>query len=77
MTKINSINELENLACASCPTSEAYAQLAIDAARNLGGNCNTVSDSIRWLQTNAMETSEEGVVDEINFMIRPRRSRFT
>jgi hypothetical protein len=41
--------------------------LAFSAARNLGGTPKTLADALKELRTNAMETDEEGVVDEINF----------
>ena len=43
--------------------------LAMAAARNLGGNPKNWNEGINWLITCANETTEEGVVDEINFLI--------
>lgn len=51
-----------------------YAQLALIASSNLGGGDNedrwrdlaAVAKAIRWLRTNAQETSERGVLAEIN-----------
>jgi len=43
-----------------------YAELAMLASSNLGGPGNNLAEAIRWLEVNATETSEEGVVDEIN-----------
>ena len=61
--KIKSINELETLA----QTDKWYENLALTASENLGGGTRNLKQSIQWLRTNAMETSEEGVVNEINF----------
>lgn len=44
-----------------------YKKLAISAANNLGGDCKTLDEAIRWLNINADETDERGVVEEINF----------
>ena len=62
MKKITSIAELSTLA----RTKSNYFRLAITAARNLGSNPTSLDEAIRWLSINAYETSEEGVVDEIN-----------
>jgi hypothetical protein len=45
-----------------------YKELALTAASNLGGSAKTLDQAIQWLYTNADETDEEGVVDEINFV---------
>lgn len=63
LKKIKTINELANLA----RTNKSYEQLAIVAASNLGGGNLSLKGAISWLNTNAMETDESGVVDEINF----------
>ena len=64
MKPVTSINELHNLAL----EDQQYEQLAITAARNLGGDpIENLTHAINWLLTNAMETDEEGVVEEINF----------
>jgi hypothetical protein len=63
LKKIKTINELAYLA----RTNKSYEQLAIVAASNLGGGKLTLNGAIDWLNTNAMETDESGVVDEINF----------
>ena len=66
MKKIKSLYELKIKAM----EDEAYEKLAIDTAYNLGGsNINDLNDAIRWLNINAMEASEEGVVEEVNFMM--------
>lgn len=61
---VNSINELYALA----QKDPRYLKLAQVSASNLGGNgSKDLNECIRWLNTNAMETNEEGVVGEINF----------
>jgi hypothetical protein len=47
-------------------TDPRYARLAIAAAENLGGDPANVADALRWLRLNAQETTEAGVVAEIN-----------
>lgn len=50
---------------------KAYEKLAIDTAYNLGGdNINDLNDAMRWLNINALESSEEGVVEEVNFLMQ-------
>lgn len=61
--KIKSINELESLA----QTDKWYENLALTASENLGGGTRDLKQSLQWLRTNAMETDEKGVVNEINF----------
>ena len=69
LPKIISINDLY-WKCKESPDCEKYQQLAIVSARNLGGtNKLNVDQAIDWLKTNAMETDEEGTVEEINFCI--------
>jgi hypothetical protein len=47
---------------------KAFVTAAIDAAvANLGGSVRDCSGAMRWLQLNAQETDERGVVEEINF----------
>lgn len=61
---VTSIADLSLLAS----TYPEYKELALSAARNLGGTPKTLTDALNVLRMNAMETdSEEGVVDEINF----------
>lgn len=61
---VTSLMMLEHLAS----THTAYRELAIRSAQNLGGVATTLSEAMRVLRMNAMETdSEEGVVDEVNF----------
>lgn len=51
---------------------ERYAQLAVRASHNLGGpSGDDLRAALRWLDLNAMETEESGVVDEVNFMRGP------
>ena len=67
--KVTTINDLY-WKCKEGSNCEKYQQLAIASAQNLGGaNKLTVDQAIDWLKTNAMETDEEGVVEEINFCI--------
>ena len=47
-------------------TDERYANLALISASNLGGEGKTLSEARRWLELNASEGTEEGVVQEIN-----------
>ena len=60
---IRSLNELYNKA----RTDEKYKQLLLISSSNLGGTDQNMSDAYHWLQINAMETDEQGVVDEVNF----------
>lgn len=48
-------------------TDPRYESLAIIAANNLGGNAKTLNEADRWLRINADETSEKGVIGEVNF----------
>ena len=67
--KVNSINELFFLA----ETDPRYAQLAIIAARNLGGMGENLQSARQTLIDNATdeeECDEKGVVSEINFCRR-------
>jgi hypothetical protein len=64
MTKVKSLGDLRSKA----QTDKRYEKLAIAAAENLGKKCDTLDKAMRWLETNAMETDEDGVVDEINFV---------
>ena len=69
LKKISSIGNLQSKCDDSNPLCEEYRKLAISASRNLGGNpADDWRKSIQWLIVNANETSEEGVVDEINFL---------
>lgn len=61
--KVTSLMDLRNKA----KTDDRYLRLAIVAADNLGEKCSTLEQAMRWLNTNADETDEDGVVGEINF----------
>jgi hypothetical protein len=64
LSKIKSLNELRHLAA----SDNRYLQLALIAASNLGsGTVKTLDQAMNWLNTNAMETDERGVVGEVNF----------
>jgi hypothetical protein len=60
--KVTSIRDLRNKS-----SDPRYEALTMAAARNLGGTPKTLAAAFQWLETNAMETSEAGVVKEINF----------
>lgn len=66
MPKVRSLGELRSLA----KQDRRYRILAIIAARNLGGDVkdDDLDGALRWLELNAAETSEKGVVDEANFV---------
>jgi len=69
MNKVKSIGDLEHK-CNNGDQQEQYTKLAKCAAENLGSNYpDTTENHFKWLYMNAMETSEEGVVDEINFCL--------
>lgn len=62
--KVKSLHELRRLAS----VDPRYLQLALTGARNLGGHpINTLDQAMQWLYTNAAETDEHGVVEEVNF----------
>lgn len=69
MKPVESIFDLSNKCSAYGLESPVYQALAMAAARNLGGNPKNWNEGINWLITCANETTEEGVVDEINFLI--------
>ena len=64
--KVVSIGDLRRRASEG-PLLEKYVQLAMISARNFGGSPKGLHDAINWLDMNAMETDEDGVVGEINF----------
>jgi len=69
LKKVKTISELSYL-CNNGKLKEQYTKLAAVSAQNLGGRSTaSISENIQWLSTNAMETSEDGVVDEINFCL--------
>jgi len=63
--KVRSLNELRNLSA----TDDRYKQLLLISARNLGGTHKEgdTEAAYRWLEINAMETDEDGVLSEVNF----------
>lgn len=66
LAPVTSLQNLRTLAI----RNPAYLELALDAARNLGGDPANLDEAMKWFYVNAMETdSEDGVVDEINFCI--------
>ena len=66
MPKVRSLGELRSLA----KQDRRYRSLAIIAAENLGGDVkdDDLDGALRWLDLNAAEMSEKGVVDEVNFV---------
>lgn len=62
---VKSLYELRSLSY----DSDSYRRLVQMASSNLGGPVSPVHKCMEWLEVNAMETSEEGVVDEVNFLI--------
>jgi len=64
LKKVHSLSELRQLAF----QDENYKKLALAAADNLGGNSRgDLNRAMQWLNTNADETDEQGVIDEVNF----------
>lgn len=61
--KVTSLYDLENKAKAD----PQYRKLAIAGACNLGGACETLEAAMKWLRINADETTEKGVIGEVNF----------
>jgi hypothetical protein len=68
--KITSLHHLRCLAndVTNPEASKLYTKLAQTAASNLGMPNKDLATSIRSLLDTASETSEAGVVDEINFV---------
>ena len=62
--KVVSLYDLRQKAAAD----PRYERLALSAARNLGGDAKNLNDAIRWLEINMLETDEDGVINEINFV---------
>ncbi len=62
--KVSSLSELGFLA----RKDPRYHKLAIISSRNLGGTHGEedLSQALNWLDMNAMETDEKGVVREVN-----------
>lgn len=69
--KVTSIGDLIYRCGSDQPDNDKYQRLAISAAKNLGYGMGdpTLDQAFEWLKTNAMETTEKGVVGEINFCI--------
>ena len=65
LKKVKSLGELAHLA----KTDPQYAALALRASANLGKTVADVASAMKWLNTNADETDEDGVVQEVNFCI--------
>lgn len=64
MKKVHSLAELRRLS----RENPAYARLMVVSSHNLGGPDGDDPDAAyRWLCTNAEETDENGVVEEVNF----------
>ena len=64
MAPVQSLAQLRSMAF----RNEAYKRLALTAAENLGGSPNgDLNKAMEWLNINADETDEQGVVEEINF----------
>ena len=59
---VGSLNELRHLA----ETDDNYKKLLCVSSSNLGGPSTDVDKCYRWLMTNALETTETGVVNEVN-----------
>jgi hypothetical protein len=63
---VTSLMMLEHLAS----THDSYRKLAIISAENLGWMPRNLSEAMRYLRNEAMETdSEQGVVEEVNFCL--------
>lgn len=63
--KVTSLADLRRKAM----ENDSYVQLAKTAARNLGAEGGLdFATAMRWLEMNAAETTERGVVDEVNFV---------
>jgi hypothetical protein len=66
MPKVTSLADLQQRAA----SDDRYATLAMVAARNLGAMADqsaTCDAALRHLRTEAMETDEAGVVEEVNY----------
>ena len=79
MSKLKPVQSMSDLyrLCSKGEHQEQYKKLVECAALNLGmpenwgarPNLKGSDLHIEWLNVSAMETSEEGVVDEINFCL--------
>ena len=64
LARVVSLSDLRHRAL----VNPAYEKLAIDAAKNLGGEgITSLEKAMHWLTLNANETDEKGIVDEVNF----------
>ena len=64
LPRVTSLFDLFNKA----RTNKLYEQLAIIAARNLGGSIQTLDEAEKWLNMNANDCGScAGVVEEVNF----------
>lgn len=61
--KVTSLMDLR----AKAASDKRYLELMMKACANLGGMATEPGAAYRWLEANAMETSEKGVVAEVNF----------
>mgnify|MGYP003349890384 CR=1 FL=1 len=65
--KMAPVQSLAQLKC-KARKDPNYKRLALLAADNLGGDTgDDLEKALRWLDTNALETDEDGVVEEVNF----------
>jgi len=65
MDRVTSLYDLEDRA----RTDPQYEKLAKVGSSNLGGPSDTLDAALRYLRMSAAESdSEEGVVDEVNFV---------
>jgi len=69
LEEISSLAELRRGCMDTTGPYGLYKKWAFSASRNLGGPDSSIEEALRWLEMNANETSEEGVVDEINFCL--------
>lgn len=69
LPEVTSLAGLRRFATTPGPLMERYKSLAIIAAENLGyaGN-GGLAGALRHLNDNALETDEDGVVGEVNFV---------
>ena len=68
-TKLIPVQSLADLS-RKAKADPRYLELAMDAARNLGGMPKDLDSAMRWLNINADETGDEdGVVAEVNFLL--------
>ena len=68
MPKVKPIDSIMEL-YSKAKTDPNYEKLAIISSANLGSHGDNFQTAMNYLNMVADETSEEGVVDEINFCI--------